>query len=136
MKKLIFPAFIALSLFLTSCDKEPEEGTLTLSISNLMELASDEQYEGWIIVDGVPVSTGSFTVDAMGALSQTTFTATMEDLDMASDFVLSIEPSPDNSPSPFVFKPLVGMAPTPALDHTTYDMASNVSGFPAGTVSR
>ncbi len=52
-------------------------------------------------------------------------------------FVISVEPSPDNSPAPFVYKPLVGMAPTPAMDHHTYMMSSNVmSSFPSGSVTR
>jgi hypothetical protein len=51
--------------------------------------------------------------------------------------VISIEPSPDNSPMPFAFKPLVGQVPANAEDHKTYDMMDNVGGsFPSGTVTR
>ena len=49
--------------------------------------------------------------------------------------VISIGPSPDNSPAPLAFKPLVGTAPANAMDHTTYDRMSNLSGsFTSGSV--
>ncbi len=42
--------------------------------------------------------------------------------------VISIEPSPDNSPDPFAFKPLGGHIPANAKDHKTYEMTDNVGG--------
>ena len=101
MKKLFF---LSLSvMILASCsDDDPAATTqdLTLSFSNLSESASDEVYEGWIIVDGSPVSTGTFTVDANGSLSQNTFVVDIAMVEAATDFVLSIEPVPDNDPAP------------------------------------
>ena len=114
MKRLFFPTTLAIAtlFFLVSCqdndDDEMTEGTLKLSISNLMESASDEQYEGWIIVDGAPVSTGTFTVDASGSLSQTSFTVDLAELNAATDFVLSIEPKPDSDAAPSAIKILGG----------------------------
>ena len=93
-----------LSLAFMSCDKDDDggntNGNLNLNISGLEDLGSDYAYEGWIIVDGNPVTTGIFTVNADGVLSQTTFDVDQADLDAASTFVLTIEPSPDNDPGP------------------------------------
>ena len=74
--------------------------TLTLDINGLQDLGSDFQYEGWIIVDGSPVSTGTFTVDGSGQLSETVFDVDHTDLINAGAFVLTIEPVPDPDPMP------------------------------------
>ena len=74
--------------------------TLTLDINGLQDLGSDFQYEGWIIVNSAPVSTGTFTVDGGGQLSQTVFNVDQSDLVNAAAFVLTIEPVPDPDPAP------------------------------------
>ena len=198
------------------------------------ELGNDFRYEGWIIVDGSPVSTGvfssvtfpkSFTVDATQLAAATTFVLSIEpavDSDpapaatkiLAGDFsgssanvglapviangdlntssgtfflrtptdelpnsnngndqngvwfgipgapvpgedffnnapsgfsfpldvrgrtvVISIEPSPDNSPAPFAIKPLVGNAVQETAP-STHSLDVNIASFPAGSVSR
>ncbi len=71
-----------------------------LNIDGLEDLGSDYAYEGWIIVDGAPKTTGVFTIDANGNLSTNTFAVDADDLTNASTFVLTIEPSPDNDPAP------------------------------------
>lgn len=73
---------------------------LTLNFSGLENLGDQATYEGWIIVDGSPVSTGTFDVDDSGNLTQSTFTVDQDDLDNAATFVLTIEPVPDNDPAP------------------------------------
>jgi len=100
-------ALITLTLFslaFTSCDKDEDEGTsegqLSLDISGLEDLGSDYAYEGWIMVDGAPQTTGVFTVDSEGTLSQTSFDIDQDDLDAATAFILTVEPSPDADPSP------------------------------------
>lgn len=115
MKKKLFILFIAPLLILASCDKDEEENTpmvtkatLKLNFDNLSAVEDNEQYEGWIIVDGAPVSTGTFTVDAEGNLSKSSFEVEKSQLDAATDFVLSIEPVPDNDPSPSAIKILGG----------------------------
>lgn len=113
MKRITFSAFFvyAIAILFISCEddkKEMSDGMLTLNIEGLMELGSDEQYEGWVIVNGSPVSTGTFTVDASGKLSRSSFMHTKTDLDAASDFVLSIEPKPDSDPAPSAIKILGG----------------------------
>ena len=96
-------AFV-LSVFLfTSCDKDDGIDTNTnfdVTISGLENLGSGYAYEGWLIVNGAPVTTGTFTVDDNGVLSQERFNVLTTDLTLASTFVLTIEPSPDNDPTP------------------------------------
>lgn len=110
MKTKFLITFLAIAALLISCDDDDDsnEGMLTININNLMTSAGDEQYEGWLIVDGTPVSTGVFTVDDMGTLSQTSFDVDKTDLDGATDFVLSIEPKPDSDPLPSAIKILGG----------------------------
>lgn len=99
---------LAISTFLFfGCSKEdsptqnpPTNGTLKLNISGLEDLGSSAKYEGWIIVNGSPVSTGTFTVNAGGTLSQTEFEVEATNLSNATTFVLTIEPNPDSDPNP------------------------------------
>ncbi len=90
--------------FLTSCgdDDEPEIDTATFeaNFSGLEDLGSDFAYEGWLIVDGAPVTAGIFTVDANGTPSATSFEVNADDLAKATAYVLTIEPSPDSDPAP------------------------------------
>ncbi len=85
-------------------DEEPEPGddmsTLELNFTGLEDLGSDAVYEGWIIVNGNAVTTGTFTVNDQGVPSETSFTVASDDLAAASTFVLTVEPSPDPDPSP------------------------------------
>lgn len=61
-------------------------------------------------------------------------TGFMFPLDLAGGkAVISIEP--DNSPNPFLLKPLVGDIPVGTTDHLTYNMRQNLN-FPTGTVNR
>jgi len=71
-----------------------------LAPSGLEDLGAGWSYEGWLIVDGQPVSTGTFTVDASGTPSRTDFAAMVTDASAISDFVLTIEPVPDPDPGP------------------------------------
>ena len=102
MKKLLFPILAALTFMIafTSCDKDDMDANLTLNINGLEDLGSDYAYEGWIMVDGSPKTTGTFTVDGNGELSKTSFSLDKDDLDKATAFILTIEPSPDSSPDP------------------------------------
>lgn len=122
---------------------------------DLPELPAGWKYEGWAVIDGVPVTTGTFTdVAAMddnapysGAMSGPPFPGedflvnAPSNLTFPTDIsggkaVISIEPDPDNSPLPFTLKPLVGDIPAMAAVHTTYSLGQNLGSFPAGSVSR
>jgi len=99
---------MALSLMVAVACSEDDDATtpdsntskLNLSINGLEDLGSDYRYEGWIIVDGAPVSAGLFDVDGDGNLSQTSFDLDADQLSRATTYVLTIEPNPDPSPDP------------------------------------
>jgi len=116
MKRLILIGAISI-IILFGCSEEetptqnpPATSKLTLNINGLEDLGANAVYEGWIIVPGTaktggtaaetPISTGTFTVDASGNLSQTVFDVNPENLSAATAFVLTIEPNPDPDPNP------------------------------------
>ena len=66
MIKKTFLGILALSFFAVSCSSDDDNNSettsdLTLNLQGLEALGSDYVYEGWIIVNGQPVSTGTFT---------------------------------------------------------------------------
>jgi len=100
---------------LTGCDSDAsgedagssEMRTLEWEIDGLEPLGDGYVYEGWIIVDGEPVSTGRFSVDGEGNASIDSFDVDAEDADRATKFVLTIEPDEGDDPAPSAVK-LVG----------------------------
>ena len=108
MRISIILSLFAFLLLMASCDNTNDLSELNLNITGLEDLGDDFAYEGWIMVNGNPVSTGTFTVDANGNLSQTAFDVDAADLEAATMFVLSIEPVPDNDPAPAATKILAG----------------------------
>lgn len=135
--------------FLSLTSGSPAQGL------NLPTLPDGWTYEGWVVINGTPVTTGTFlnttVVDDADPYSSTMpgppfpgedflINAPMN-LNFPIDImggvaVISIEPSPDNSPNPFTLKPLVGNIPVGAVDHTTYMMNTNLLSFPSGSVTR
>jgi len=101
LKRITLFSFLVLG-FMACGDDDSAAPTdnLTLNFSGLENLGDQATYEGWLIVDGNAVSTGTFDVDDSGALSQTAFTVDQDDLDNAATFVLTIEPVSDNDPAP------------------------------------
>lgn len=111
MKKLNLLILASMFMFVfISCDKddEMEEKSISLNINGLEDLGNDFVYEGWLIVDGTPISTGTFTVDASGNLSKTNFSLAADMIEDATKFVLSIEPKVDSDPDPSNTKILAG----------------------------
>lgn len=97
----LFSAIMILLMFLTSCKKETDDqANLNLSITGLEDVGSSFRYEGWIMVGGSPVSTGTFSVNSPGQLSKTSFAVDKEQLQSATAFVLTVEPFPDANPAP------------------------------------
>ena len=106
-------------------------------------------YEGWAVIDDVPVSTGRF-VAADEPDFDDSFSGEMpapevpgEDflveaptgwsfpLDLRSRVaVITIEPEPDDSPAPFALKPLVGPIPEDAATHHSFMMDNASADFP------
>ena len=103
MKKLNFQLLVLLisALSIIGCtDKEDEKSTLQLDFTGLENLGATANYEGWLIVDGSPITTGVFSVNDQGVASKTSFDIDADMLERATTFVLTIEPNPDNDPMP------------------------------------
>lgn len=126
---------------------------------SLPELSAGWKYEGWAVIDGTPVSTGTFTNTDMAddnaatstfkgdigngpgypgedylqnAPSGLTFPTDLK----GNTIVVSVEPSPDNSSGPFTLKPLAHIVPLNAMNHTTIDMGMGPVSELTGTVNR
>jgi hypothetical protein len=130
-------------------------GTNPVAGLNLPTLPMGWKYEGWAVVNGVPVSTGTFT-SVSGADSSAPFSGVNagppfpgEDFLMNAPTgltfptnlrggmaVISKQPYPDNSSAPFLLKPLVHSIPAAAAIHTVLNMNLNAASFPTGTISR
>ena len=118
-----------------SDDETAMAGTqqLNLEISGLEDLGAAFQYEGWIIVDGAPVSTGTFTVDADGNTSDNAFQVSEEDAAAATKFVISVEPIPDTDPAPSAVKVLAGDFSGDAATLSVSDPAALGTNFESAT---
>ena len=109
IKKTVL-GLLAIGLIVMSCSSDddnnsgPSMADLTLNLQGLEELGSDFVYEGWIIVDGQPVSTGTFS----SVVFPQTFSVNELQLESATQFVLSIEPAVDPDPAPAATKILAG----------------------------
>ncbi len=83
-------------------------GQLTLEFNNLAPLdeATEGLYEGWAIIDGQPVSTGVFNVNAEGLPVQPgggpviDFFAVGDEVGLSSAIKISLEPAGDSDPGP------------------------------------
>lgn len=111
IKKTIF-SVLALSAFFVSCSSSDEDdnnnvpstSNITLNLTGLEPLGDDFVYEGWIIVNGSPVSTGIFS----SVTFPQTFSVNTTQLNNATKFVLSIEPAIDSDLAPAATKILAG----------------------------
>lgn len=101
-------AMLAVGVLTTSCDSDDDNtlttADLTVNLTGLEELGTDYVYEGWVIVDGSPVSTGTFS----SVVFPQTFNVDANQLANATTFVLSIEPAVDPDPAPADTKILAG----------------------------
>ncbi len=107
MRKILGLLLVA-TLF-ASCNDNDDDvartSDLTLNLSGLETLGADFVYEGWVIVNGSPVSTGTFTSVSFPQ----TFSVDASDLANATAFVLSIEPAVDPDPAQAPTKVLRGL---------------------------
>lgn len=119
---------------------------------DLPELPAGWKYEGWAVIDGIPVTSGTF-LDTEAADDDAPFSGpetgppfpgedflvnAPEGVTLPTDLsgatiVVSVEPFPDDGPEPFALKPLVGQAADPATDHESYELANNAVDLPRGT---
>lgn len=136
------------SAFAISCSKDDSSDSsssttgLKLDINGLENLGSDFVYEGWMMVDGSPVTTGRFTVNDMGVLSQSTFDLNSTQLSSATAFILTIEPATGDDPAPSDVHILAGdfsgNSGTMKVDHTAAlgnDFSSAMGKFILATPS-
>ena len=112
MKKILLTLAVISTITFAACsdddDDTPRTSNLSLNVTGLENLGADYVYEGWIIVNGAPVSTGTFSVNDSGELSQSSFVVEVNALAAATKFVLSIEPTNDPDPAPANTKILAG----------------------------
>ena len=111
--KILLMTMIAAGIFASCSDDDDNTTTntnsnLTLNLTGLENLGNDFAYEGWVLVNGTPVSTGVFTVDDNGALSATSFEVPTATLESATKFILTVEPNPDTDPAPSDQKLIAG----------------------------
>lgn len=121
----------------------------------LPELPAGWSYEGWQVIGGIPVSTGTFRTlfgavdDAdpfsgpqpgppfpgedflVNAPDGLTFPVDLR----GSEVVITVEPSPDDSPDPYSIVPLRGTVPDDAADHTSYPVDNVSDSLPVGTAT-
>jgi len=117
---------------------------------NLPILPVGWTYEGWAVIDGTPVTTGKFlnpvnrdrAAPFSGQFNGPEFPG--EDflnnapngldfpLDLGgSRIVLTIEPDPDDSPTPFRFIPLAQQLPQDVRDRVIFPLLNQSGGFPS-----
>jgi hypothetical protein len=121
---------------------------------DLPELPDGWKYEGWAVIDGIPVTSGTF-LDTDAADDTAPFSGpetgppfpgedflvnAPEGVTLPTDLsgatiVVSVEPFPDDGPEPFALKPLVGQAADPATDHESYELSNNALDLPRGTAN-
>jgi hypothetical protein len=135
--------------FLSLASGSPMKG---LTLPNL---PTGWKYEGWVVLNGKPVSTGTFMYTDMkddsgifsGPMASPPFPGEdfLNNAPMGLNFpttlrgstvVVSIEPYPDNSPAPFLLKPLYTGVPLDAATFTDISLMQNLGSFPTGTVHK
>jgi hypothetical protein len=132
--------------FLSVASSMPEQGL------DLPMLPAGWAYEGWVVLSGMPVTTGRFTALDMADMDAPYSGPVTGPEFPGEDFVanappgltfptslagglavISIEPEPDDSPAPYTFKPLMGGIDAMAMDHVTYSIPNMVDAtFPTG----
>lgn len=113
-------------------------------------LPSGWVYEGWVVGASGPVTTGTFSAvdkadaDSGGPTAGTDATPPFPGQDYINPLmnligyaaVISVEPSPDNSPAPFTLKPLVDSDVIDVGAGVLQTMGNTAATFPTGTATR
>ncbi len=80
-------------------EEELSSGPFELTFDGLEPLGEGFVYEGWVVIDDAPVSTGRFTIEADG--SQLFHSESLvDDVSGGSAFILTIEPAVGDDPAP------------------------------------
>lgn len=81
---------------------------VALDFTGLEPLGENAVYEGWLIIDGAPVSTGRFSIDDAGAVQPEGAQPTLINAAAATTVVVTIEPAVDPDPAPAATHVLAG----------------------------
>jgi hypothetical protein len=134
-------------------------GAAAVAGLGLPTLTDGWKYEGWVVLNGTPVSTGTFSAvdladdnaanspykgsigDGPGFPGEDYVTGSAAGVDFPTDLkgatiVISVEPSPDNSTAPFTLKPLAHVVPADAMNHSVISMGAGPLATLSGSVSR
>jgi hypothetical protein len=139
---LIVTTFVVGLLAFFSCSSDDSTppvptSTLTVNLNGIEPLTSDFVYEGWIVVNSTPISTGRFNTGSIN--STQTFTIVTADLDAATQFILSIEPATGDDPAPSDTKILSGSfvanAATLSINDVIGNFANTASPFSGSFVT-
>lgn len=104
MKLRLLLSLVLISGLLTACSTSSDSSSdsLSLELNGVETLQNGYHFEGWVLINGSPITTGKFNVDANGnlvTLSGSTIPngefKVEADLSSATAFILSIEPSGD-----------------------------------------
>ena len=106
------------------------DATLNLAFTALDDLGDDYVYEGWLLVNGAPVSTGRFTSNTSDVQS-----ASVEDAELATKYILTIEPAVGDVPEPADTHVLAGDIIGTSADLTIGDGAALGTDFVDSTGS-
>lgn len=130
---------------------DPSSGTPAPSLT-LPTLPAGWKFEGWAMIGERPVTTGTFTM-VSGADEAAPFSGALpgppfpgEDFlrnapsgltfptSLAGQMVvITVEPSPDDTPDPFTLKPLRGSIPANAASGVLFTLDNATASFPTGT---
>lgn len=98
--KLLILLMVALSaILLTPISASAQSDAVAVNFDGLEPLGPSLVYEGWLIIDGEPLSSGTFNIDSNGNV------VVINEVDVpnaaaSTDYVLTIEPASDPDPAP------------------------------------
>ncbi len=95
-QKIVLSFIVLITIY--SCGSK-DESTLSVSFVGLGDLGSEYAYEGWLIIDGIAHSAGVFNIDNQGNPFPSSFDFNERELQKATAYILTIEPSPDPDPT-------------------------------------
>ncbi len=144
--RLLLILLVGFTFLISSCSDDTSSSNdgstkLALSFSGLEALNNGFHYEGWVILDGAPISTGKFNLDASGAivdlngnaLSNEFSTANKDDLGDATAVIITIEPAGDTDTTPASTKIIAGDVSGASASLTTAHGATLGSDFSSAT---
>lgn len=128
-RSLIITTLVVGLLGFLSCSSDDNSvtipmSTLTINLNGLESLDNGFVYEGWIVVNNAPISTGRFNTATVN--SSQTFALVTSELEAATQFILSIEPATGDDPAPSATKILSG---TFVANAATLSIESVVGNF-------